>query len=155
VSLVCGIDPGLDGAVALLSDDGSLVIHSMPTLMLKRGGKNRREIDPHVLADQIEEARPSHVFLERSWSRPEHGGIGSHTNGLNSGIVIGILAAFAIPYTLIAPQTWKRRLQVPAEKNGARSRASQLLPAHASNWRLVKDDGRAEAALIALYGRSQ
>jgi hypothetical protein len=43
-------------------------------------------------------------------------------------------------------------LRVPAEKDGARARASQLIPAGASWWPLVKHDGRAEAALIALYG---
>jgi hypothetical protein len=44
---------------------------------------------------------------------------------------------------------------VPAEKDGARARASQLLPQHAGHWPLKKHDGRAEAALIALYGWRQ
>jgi hypothetical protein len=39
--------------------------------------------------------------------------------------------------------------------NGARARATQLLPAAAHRWPLVKHDGRAEAALIAYYGRRQ
>jgi hypothetical protein len=41
---------------------------------------------------------------------------------------------------------------VPAAKDGARARASQLLPGAADQWPLVKHDGRAEAALIALWG---
>jgi hypothetical protein len=37
-------------------------------------------------------------------------------------------------------------------KGKARARASQLLPAAAHQWRLKRDDGRAEAALTALWG---
>jgi crossover junction endodeoxyribonuclease RuvC len=62
------------------------------------------------------------------------------------------LAALGVPMSFVAPATWKRALQVPAAKDGARARASQLLPAAAGHWPLVKHDGRAEAALIALYG---
>jgi hypothetical protein len=44
---------------------------------------------------------------------------------------------------------------VPKAKDGARARASQLLPAGVQLWPLVKHDGRAEAALLALYGVRQ
>jgi hypothetical protein len=57
-----------------------------------------------------------------------------------------------VPITIVHPRTWKRALGVPREKDGARARASQLLPAHAHLWPLKKHDGRAEAALIATYG---
>lgn len=46
-------------------------------------------------------------------------------------------------------------MQCPAEKDGSRMRASQLLPGFASNWDRKKDDGRAEASMIALYGFNQ
>ncbi|MBC7907617.1 MAG: hypothetical protein H7Y60_12860 [Rhodospirillaceae bacterium] len=46
----------------------------------------------------------------------------------------------------------QRLLALPADKDGARARASQLLPAHAGLWCRAKYDGRAEAALIAYYG---
>jgi crossover junction endodeoxyribonuclease RuvC len=68
------------------------------------------------------------------------------------GQLLGILTALAIPYTVVPPVVWKRALMVPAGKSAARARASQLLPAAAGYWARVKDDGRAEAALIALYG---
>jgi hypothetical protein len=47
---------------------------------------------------------------------------------------------------------WKKALGVPADKDGARARASQLMPENAWLWPLVKHDGRAEAALIAYWG---
>ena len=54
-----------------------------------------------------------------------------------------------------SPRRWKRALHVPKAKDAARARASQLLPEAAHQWRLRKHDGRAEAALLALYGARQ
>ena len=53
----------------------------------------------------------------------------------------------------MTPQRWKKALSLGQGKDAARARASQLLPAHAHYWQRVKDDGRAEAALIAVYGQ--
>ena len=53
---------------------------------------------------------------------------------------------------VVHPQRWKRELGVPAGKDGARARASQLLPQAAGQWPLKKHDGRAEAALISVFG---
>ena len=41
---------------------------------------------------------------------------------------------------------------IRAGKDGSRARASALMPRHASSWTRIKDDGRAEAVLIALWG---
>jgi hypothetical protein len=40
-------------------------------------------------------------------------------------------------------------------KDASRARASELLPAYSHLWQRKRDDGRAEAALIALYGWRQ
>jgi hypothetical protein len=54
VMLIAGIDPGIEGAVALLEYAGLdvrlLDIVDMPFLELSRGRKSRREIDVHALA---------------------------------------------------------------------------------------------------------
>jgi hypothetical protein len=60
------------------------------------------------------------------------------------------MAALGIPRSFVAPAVWKKALGVPAAKDGARTRASQLMPNAAGHWPLVKHDGRARAALIAL-----
>jgi hypothetical protein len=57
--------------------------------------------------------------------------------------------------TLVPPRRWKSALQVPASKDAARFRASQLLPQAAHLWPLKKHDGRAEAALLAVFGGRQ
>jgi crossover junction endodeoxyribonuclease RuvC len=72
--------------------------------------------------------------------------------GKGYGIVLGVLAAHGVPVTLVAPAVWKRALGVLKAKDAARARASQLLPQCAGQWPLKKDHGKAEAALLALYG---
>lgn len=153
--LVLGIDPGLGGATAFINPVGGVTVDDMPTLALIRGGKNKREIDAAMLADRIEfyaKRYDMKAVVEQVWSMPGQGVSAVFAFGRAYGIVIGVLAALDIPVTFVAPQRWKKALQVPAAKDGARARASQLMPSAACNWPLVKHDGRAEAALIAYYG---
>jgi crossover junction endodeoxyribonuclease RuvC len=152
--IVCGIDPGLSGGVAFLDTAAGAVLDvaDMPTLALTRGGKNKREVDMHALARLIAERRPGHAFVEQVGAMPGQGVSSVFAFGKSFGIAMGVLAATGIPMTFVAPIAWKRALRVPAAKDGARARASQLLPAAAHLWPLVKHDGRAEAALIGIYG---
>jgi crossover junction endodeoxyribonuclease RuvC len=151
VTIVCGIDPGLSGAICMLDTDGTISIDDMPVHALKRGGKNKREIDPHRLAVLLS-GRIGHAFIEQVSSMPGQGVSSVFAFGKTVGVIIGVLATHGVPMTFISPVKWKKALQVPASKDGARARASQLIPQAAGEWPLVKHDGRAEAALIALYG---
>jgi crossover junction endodeoxyribonuclease RuvC len=149
---VLGIDPGLGGALAFLEGD-DLTIHDMPVHRLRRGKASKMEIDLAELARLIDAANPiDHAIVELVGAMPGQGVSSVFAFGKGFGIVLGILAANFVPVTLVAPRRWKSSLQVPAAKDGARARASQLLPRHAGQWVRVKDDGRAEASLMALYG---
>lgn len=153
--ILCGIDPGLSGAIAFLDTaEGRCDVHPMPTLALSRSGKNKREIDAYALADLLRSVRIGHAFVELVGPMPGQGvsSVGAFMRGY--GVVLGVIATVGIPLTLVAPAKWKRALSVPADKDGARARASQLLPWSAHQWSRAKDDGKAEAALIALYGRN-
>lgn len=153
MTLICGIDPGMSGALAFLDTaTGSVETIDMPVLRLARGGKTRGEVDAHALAALFWERHTGHVFLEHVWARGGEGQPASFSFGEGYGVIKGVIAAVAVPLTLVAPNKWKRAMGVLDGKSGARARASQLLPAAADQWRLVKHDGRAEAALIALYG---
>jgi hypothetical protein len=56
-----------------------------------------------------------------------------------------------MPVQMVSPATWKRKAGVPSDKNGARVMASRYWPGAAEQFRRVKDDGRAEAALLARW----
>lgn len=148
--MIVGIDPGLDGAIAWYDGD-DLTVEDMPTFMLERGGKQKRAVDGARLAALLR-ARVDHVFVERVAAMPKQGVSSVFSFGQSYGLILGVLAALQIPHTTVQPAVWKRALAVPKSKDGARARATELLPAWADLWPLVKHDGRAEAAMIALYG---
>ena len=152
--IIIGIDPGLSGALCFLNSGESIcAIYDMPTLSLSRSGKNRREIDAYALANQLSpNGLVGHAFVEQSWPRPDDGAMAGFAFGKSYGIVIGVLAARGVPVTFVSPQAWKRALGLPKGKDAARARASELMPSGSRLWPLKKHDGRAEAALIALWG---
>ena len=69
----------------------------------------------------------------------------------------GVLAALRVPYESIAPSAWKAQMGIPkgATKDVSRARALALFPALAEQLARKKDDGRAEALLLAEWRRRQ
>jgi crossover junction endodeoxyribonuclease RuvC len=123
----------------------------MPTFLL---GK-KTALDEHALS-RIIDARAREIdfaFLEQQWARPTDGGPQGFKLGVNYGLLRMLLASNFIPYATVTPAAWKRFMKLSGDKDCSRSLASQLLPKDAHQWARKKDDGRAEAALIALYGQ--
>ena len=149
---VLGIDPGFSGALAWLDLGGDLHVEDMPTLAIERNGKTKRDMDLAAMVELVERHRPAFAVVERVGAMPGQGVSSMFAFGRGFGSILGVLAALRVPVELVTPATWKRTLAVPAGKDGARLRASQLLPAHGGNWRRAKDDGRAEASMLAWYG---
>jgi crossover junction endodeoxyribonuclease RuvC len=71
------------------------------------------------------------------------------------GLVRGVLAALGVPVSLVTPNEWKRAFRLGPDKNEARLIAARLFPASAGRFARASDDGRAEAALLALFGANQ
>jgi crossover junction endodeoxyribonuclease RuvC len=154
--MIVGIDPGLLGALFFINPEGTNgEAVDMPVHLLTRGGKGKRELDIHALLHILEGRRIRHAFIELAGPMPRQGTSSTFSFGKTYGVILGLCAACRIPTTLVPPVRWKRGLQVPAAKAGARARASQLMPEASHQWPLVKHDGRAESALIALYGVRQ
>lgn len=150
---ILGIDPGLDGALALLNHEGKVIeIVDMPTVQVVINKKQRRQVPPALLVSTIERLAPSVCFLEHVGVRPKEGAVGAHAFGRSFGCLEGVLAALQVPTTLVYPAVWKRALNIPADKGGARMKAMSLFPEVAEMFKRVKDADRAEAALLALYG---
>ncbi len=148
--VILGIDPGLTGALALLSDRG-IEVFDVPTLKARSRG---REVNWPEVARWVDAAgHIDHAVIETVGARPGQGVSSMFKFGYVSGGLRGIVAAHFIPVTMAPPQLWKRDMAVPKEKDGARARASELFPSHCDLFVRVKDHGRAEASLIALWGR--
>lgn len=154
--LVLGIDPGLSGALALYDPDGGLrEVEDVPVLESRRTtGKVKRSVDAYEAARLIDVWAKdiSLVIIEQVGIRPGEGAVGAFSFGDGFGLLKGICYAHFLRVELVTPQAWKRAMGVKGDKDESRARASQLLPRSAGSWNLKKHDGRAEAALIAMYG---
>ena len=149
---ILAIDPGLSGAGAVLdTKDGELLVWDMPVFVLKRNRKNKREIDHHGLVRLIREHGPYDVaVLEKVASAPNQGVSSVFAFGRATGIVVGVLACEGVVFEEVAPGEWKRRMKLTGRgKDGSRALATQLRPMDAELFARVKDDGRAEAFLMA------
>lgn len=150
--VVFGIDPGFTGAVAeLYPEDGHLYIHDMPTLP---GQKGKVELDCHSLLDLLTGGEPggSTVWLEKVGARPGQGVSSMFRFGQQLGALEMAAAANKHRLRWVTPTAWKKHFGLSADKGAARKVAMERFPAQAASFARVKDDGRAEAALIALYG---
>jgi len=153
VSLYVGIDPGLSGAIAVFDlKNGKLTIHDMPTMEIRVGKSNKNVISERQLVTILDEPKGAVAFCEKVNAMPGQGVTSMFNFGMGFGIVRGVLAALGYGYTLVTPAQWKKKLGVPQGKDGSRHRAMELFPAYAELFRRKKDDGRAEAALIAYWG---
>jgi crossover junction endodeoxyribonuclease RuvC len=146
-----GVDPGAGGALALVAGPGKLlVVKDMPTVVTDQG---KRRIDAPALSRLVQDMGAiDGAVIELVGPMPRDGRAGAFWFGKAAGVIEGVLAGMNVPFKLVPPQTWKRRLDVSRDKNAARARASQLFPGSAGEWKRVKDDGRAEAAMIGLWG---
>lgn len=153
-----GIDPGLSGAVALLpSDTDGSSIFDTPT-----GSDGRKTVYAVAeMAKIVEGIHPNtawgccHFVIEKQHAMPKQGVSSTFSIGYGYGLWEGILAALGIPYTVVTPQAWKGAMMAGQgrEKDASRLRAQQLWPELAGHLNLKKHHGRAEALLIAEYGR--
>jgi hypothetical protein len=135
--------------------------HNIPTFTLKRNGKTKGAIDVAGIVALVRSLAPTakYAFLELVGPFKKQGtsSVWSFSR-CDTALETSVVAA-AIPYERVPPGVWKKALGAPADKDGARVRANQLMPESAQLWReqrgvLTKENaiGIAEAALIAYYG---
>ena len=134
---IIGIDPGATGAIAMIQP--MVEVWDMPST-------------PHDLATLMRtfDANTTRVYVEKQWARPTDGKTIAFTLGQGYGEIVGVLATLGVAFHLVAPATWKRALGV-TEKADSRRKAQELYPT--APLSRVKDHGRAEALLIAEWGR--
>jgi crossover junction endodeoxyribonuclease RuvC len=154
--MILAIDPGAKGALAFFRpDEGTLELVDMPSVEVKRGQKTKTEISPQMLAAIIRARKPDIAILELVGAMPGQGVSSMYQFGRGVGMLEGCLAALEIPVTYISPVGWQRATGVRGGKDGSRARAAALFPAYAHMFTRKKDDGRADAALMAWWGATR
>src|SRR3990167_7062608 len=159
MSLILGIDPGLDGALAVLDSRGSWTVHDTPTLTIKSARGSRRVYAVSSLTRLVTSAMscdaPAVVraAIELVHSSPQQGVRSAFSMGYGVGLWEGVLAGLGIPCDRVTPQRWKKTMLdgMGHDKDAGRARAQQIFPM--LDLSLKRHHGRADALLIAEWLR--
>lgn len=167
--IVAGIDPGLNGGITFIEEYTSpgvvqvplkIVSYPMPTL----------KVGTHTVIDSLAVAamlRPAEgypdintliVMIEKVGAMPGQGVTSMFTFGYGAGILEGICAALRIPYKLVTPQTWQKKILVglPKGEGGKSSvlycqRKFPQVDWKASSRCKKAHDGMTDSACLAVY----
>jgi crossover junction endodeoxyribonuclease RuvC len=149
-----GIDPGISGALAVLDENEDIVqIFDMPTLEVITGKSKKQRVNPQSIVSELKLFKDQRIegLIEQVNAMPNQGVTSMFSFGRSLGILEGVLAGLDIPYNLVTPTVWKKRMGVNSSKDGARELAMRTWSSKSELFKRKKDDGRAEAALLALY----
>lgn len=125
--VILGIDPGANGALAFY-DGVELLIYEMPTHTITKGKSQRKRFDPYGMKAILSSNACDSALIEQVSAQPGNGAASAFTYGWMCGGLETALAMAGIPFDYVTPQCWKKALACPKDKDGARMRASQLLP---------------------------
>jgi len=142
MKLICGIDPGKRGGIAMMDSheirlhpySDETLLNLMPVLHRYNGI----------------------VIVEKQWARPGQSISATFLLGEEYGFIKGVIEAYGVNYGTIAPQVWKKEFGVTSDKQSSIDMAKKLYPGInlLPTKRSRKDsDGMAEALLIAEWGR--
>ena len=141
-----GIDPGKAGAIAILDKQNIIEteVHDMP----------ESAYDLYDILQYVDDADIL-CIIEKAQSMPNMGHVGRFGYGVGYGKIIAVLEILEIPFQEIASIKWKKEFSlVKKDKKHSCRTAKQLFPniilqTEKGRWL----DGRAEALLMAEYGR--
>jgi crossover junction endodeoxyribonuclease RuvC len=151
-AIICGVDPGKTGAIAFLDARGQIIaIHDMPVIEVVVDKTKRKRISAHGVSDVLKGLDIEMVVIEQVGGITGQSASAAFTFGHSCGLIQGVVIGLNLPVALLPPQRWKKAAHLPADKGAARLRAQQLWPEEAKQFARIKDDGRAEACLIARH----
>jgi hypothetical protein len=122
---------------------------------------NVERVDAPALAPFLQRTAPDRVFVENVGPMGDrHKGRQNTTSFVRAcGFCEAVPLALGFPVVPVAPQTWKRYYEIPSygldtkqAKEHSRVLMIQIEPQLRPWLARKKDHGRAEAALIAMYG---
>jgi crossover junction endodeoxyribonuclease RuvC len=151
--LIYGIDPGFTGAVSIYDTElDSLIIHDIPVVKSPKG-KTLINLPELLSILNNTENQPSLAAIELVNAMPNQGVSSTFRFGQGFGqLQMGIVAS-KLPIEYVTPRQWKKYFDLTRDKGESRRLAKLCFPNHAHYFKRVKDDGRAEAALIGLYAK--
>jgi hypothetical protein len=144
--VLIGLDPGFSGAWGVIRHDGSYI--SCGDML--HNGEYIRSAEVYRAIAQAKGHDDWMVALEKVASRPAQGVVSVFKFGMAYGAAIAICERLG-NWSTVTPQAWKKSLGLSKDKAESLELARNLWPD--APLSRVKDNGRAEALLIAEWLR--
>jgi hypothetical protein len=162
--LVIGIDPGLDGGVAVLHEQEGKTGAAVAVMPTRPGPNGRRQVNAGALyawLRSFSEGRahpPDLVVFEQVHSKPTDGSTSAFTFGKATGKALAVFEVLGWPLEEVTPQAWKAVILAGTDKSKqaaigwatSRFPGVSLVPTARSK---KPHDGLAEALCLAELGR--
>src|SRR6516225_5240625 len=153
MSLIVGVDPGINGALAIvnIAIDGVMpvLVDVLDVPVIGAGAKER--VNTMLVRDWLAQHKPDHALIERAGSMPRQGIASTFKYARAVGSLETVVACSDIAYSLVEPNIWKKVFGLPGkDKESARQKAIAIFPAAHALFARKKDHQRAEAALLAI-----
>lgn len=154
---ILGIDPGLTGGVSGIdSRSGELLFcHPLP-IQIFQLSTQKKTISARTLFEILKpyQHKTTAVLIEEVSAAPNQGVVSMFNFGMGYGMVLGVLSSLDFRIVKVRPSIWKSALNLSSDKKRSLTAAAKLWPSYKHIWSVNKNDGLAESALIAFYGRS-
>lgn len=155
---VIGIDPGKSGAAACIEVGTGDIFGPRPevrTVDITDFSivQSTRQIDVLAFRRWLHAHHADHAFIEAVHSMPRDGKVQAFSFGKTAGLLEATLILNNLEPEGVQPAVWKEHFSlINQPKDAARHRAMKLMP-DASKWlQRIKDGGRADSLLLAMYG---
>ena len=154
--MILAIDPGLTGAICVISKTKVEFVEDMPTMAAIHGKGN--VVNPYALNEIFKKARKLRcrdAYIEQVAAMPGQGVSSMFKFGASFGVILGIAASNEMATKMVTPQKWKKYCRlVGRDKDAARTLAIQTFPEVAKLLSRKKDIGRADSLMIGHYAQS-
>ena len=150
--IICGIDPGLSGGVAIITQREIRHGFRMPVMTDLFGKKNKMVIDVTALAAELVNSPVDMVVIERVHAMPGQGVTSMFSFGLAYGQAMAVAMVRASgggSVVQITPQVWKRHFGLKGSSKRDSILVAKDVFGDTYRWKYQADNGIAEAALMA------
>ena len=152
--IIIGIDPGVSGAICILTDGKITEIYEMPTMI--DGKKNKKQVNgaevTNIINKELVSEKDINVVIEHVSAMPGQGVTSMSNFGQSFGVLKGICAALKLPVHFIRPVKWKKHFNlINTEKDASRTKVIEVFPYISSKISKKKDANKADAILIARF----
>lgn len=148
---IIGIDPGINGGLCVLKHDKIIEKIVMPLV-----GK---EYDAQSIFKFLKKYKNSKVILEKSQPQFRDGRKQAFKTGYGYGLLQGIITTLEIPYEIVMPKMWQKRVFEGLPHNDTKVASIMFCKRKypLEDWTPTErsqkiHDGLTDAACIACYG---